>query len=113
MTDTRHVADMIDAHLTAHAIPIAPTQRDRIADMIDHYVDVVHVNETETDVIDTLNTPDGLWEIASEIVDIECQCETAFTSTNPECIACHADIAGDLVIIGNHLTPILHQLLTT
>ena len=97
MTDTRHVADMIDAHLTAHAIPIEPTQRDRIADMIDHYVDVVHVNQTETDVIDALNDPKWAFEIGWEIIEL----------ADPE----PGDT--DYMIIMNHLTPIIHQLLTT
>ena len=116
MTTNQHVADMIDHHLTTHGITIDPTQRDRLADLIDHYVADVHVNEAEAVVINELATPSGQWTIAYEVVDDTCECEIPWTGMDPECIACHDTDTDDpdlLQLIGNHLTPIIHQLLTT
>lgn len=104
---------MNTADIIAQHVDIEPTQRDRIADMINHYVDVVHTNETETDVINELATLAGCWNIAYEITDVECQCEIPFTGMDPECIACHTDIDGDTTIIANHLAPVIQHTLTT
>lgn len=102
-------AELIDQH-----VDIDPTQRDRIADLIDHYVDVVHVNDTQHDVIDELATLAGCWSIAYEVADAECECEIPFTGMLAECIACAIDTDNDTTIIANHLAPVIrHQLLTT
>jgi len=85
-------AELIDQH-----VDIEPNQRDRIADMIDHYVDVCHVNDTRQDVIDELATLAGCWSIAYEITDI-----ASDTTTD-----------NDTTTIANHLAPVLRHLLTT
>ena len=90
---------------------IDDAQRDRIAGMIDRYIDDVHAYDTRQVVIDELADEYGRVDIAYEIADCECECEIPFTQMNDSCVACASEDADDVNVIVKYLTPVVLELL--